>query len=478
MERPVPDKQAPVASAHHESRDEQKLISLSRSISKIDPDLFPEVIVVASAVNKHDKGNVAVHLASAIARMPGQSVFLIDADLASPSIHLRFDYHDLPGLSEYLEGECVLSSLILKPPVDRLQLLPAGHVKGSVSSLLSSEKMSRFIHELKTKCPGIVIIINTDLVKVSEEVPPFVKHADGVVLSIDESLLPRAMQNKPIVLPGKAKLLGSIRKHSLKQNEEISRVTASLKKIGKGNSQAISNPALAHDKKTSSTLITVSQPDSYEAEQFNKLTADMIKSDILTKHQVFMFTSPSSGEGKSYVSSNAAVSLARNTGKHVLIIDCDLRSPSIHTYFNLSNETGLSDFLAQDNVALADHIQATGIENLSILPAGPFKANALQLLSSDKMERLLAGLKKRFKDMIIILDAAPPSLMAEGCVVSKFADSIVLVASHKRTNVSDMKKLTQLLDQKKIYGVIYNNYSGSRTTYNIYKKYNSYKKAA
>lgn len=457
------------------SFDSDKLNSLSRSICAIHPDDFPGLIIVANAADTKEKGVVALHLAKSIAHMPGQSVFLIDADFSSPSVHAACAMPLSPGLGEYLSDENPLASLIRRTGLDGLQVLTAGKSIGRASSLLSSEKMNRFVGELKTKCPGLVLMINMDVAVLSDVAPQFVDQADGVVLALDEAFLPTPFQTRPIDVPKNARLLGVIRKQGERSSEDHDTQAFNPDDTAVSFVRPDSiNPAPVAD----SPLVTLNQPVSFETEQFNKLTANMIQSDILNRSRVFMFTSPSSGDGKSYVSCNAAVSLARNTGKQVLIVDCDLRAPSVHHFFNLANTSGLGAFLKGDIDTLSQCIQKTGVENLAVLTAGRACSHPLTRLSSDRMIRLIDGIKKRFKDMIIILDAAPPSLMAEGHVVSKLAETIILVASHHQTDKADMKQLAEMFDREKVYGVIYNHYTRKKSLFSIYKYYNRYKKAA
>lgn len=453
--------------------DAGKLNQLARSVCSIEPDEFPGVTIVANASDNSEKGVVAAHLAKTVAQMPGQSVLLIDADLSSPSIHRAFEMPLSPGLGEYLSNEFSLASLLRKSVHQGLQVLTAGHGIGRESSLLSSMRMTGFISELKNKCPGLVVIISMDVAALSVDAPPFADQADGVVLALDEAWMPPRFKKRPIDLPRNARLLGVIRKQEARPAH---------KKGGgfhpEDTALSFVRPELSQQSVATSPLVALSRPDSFETEQFNTLTATMIRSDAIHRYRVYMFTSPLSGDGKSYVTCNAAVSLARNTGKQVLILDCDLRSPSIHRNFELPNGPGLTTFLQGESGTLSECIQKTSVDNLFVLTAGPAVPQPLALLSSDRMIRLIEGIKKRFKDMIIVLDAAPPSLVAEGLAVSKMADAIVLVASHKKTPKDEMKKLADLFPKEKIQGIIYNHYEKKRRLFGSYLSKKKVKEAA
>jgi capsular exopolysaccharide synthesis family protein len=455
--------------------DRQKLEILSRTVCAIEPHRFPSVIVVANATHRKNKGIVATHLASAVSNMPGQSVLLVDADFASPTLHKVFGYPEVQGLSEYLTDKKKLSELVRDTPNGSLQVLTAGRQNRSVSELLCSRKMDRFIEVLKKRCHDLVLIITVDFETVSKSSPSFTRHVDGYISVVDESALPPGKSEASFAFPGKAKLLGSIRK-----KKTVHPVFSAL--------DALENDRTENTLKKESRILTskteeehpvlLEKPGSVETDRFDKLTADMIKADIFKGNPVMMFTSPTSGDGKSFVSANAAASIARNTNRQVLIIDCDLRGPSLHRYFKHDNRTGLSRYLGDDRVTFSDCVRHTEIPNLFIMTAGPSVPNPLQLLSSPKMARLIDGLKNAAKEMIIVLDAAPPTLMAEGSVITRFADSVTIVVSHQKTHRNDVRKLVDMFERGKVFGVIYNHFKERQNLASIYKKYGQKMKAA
>ncbi len=455
--------------------DRQKLEILTRTVCAIEPHRFPSVIVVANAAPRKNKGIVAAHLAMAVSGMPGQNVLLIDADFTSPTLHNAFGYPEIQGLSEYLADKKTLAELVRGTANDSLQLLPAGRQNRSAAELLCSKKMDRFVEVLKKRCQDLVLIINTDFETLSKTAPSFARHVDGFVSVIDESVITDLGGDSPYTFPGKAKLLGSIRKR--KTVHPVFSAVDAMEKDRTENSRSADRRVL-----TASTVeegpFLIKKPGSAESDRFDKLTADMIKAGVFKGNPVLMFTSPSSGDGKSFVTVNAAASIARNSGRQVLVIDCDLRAPSIHTYFKSDNLTGLSRYLGDDRFSFSDCVRQTEIDNLFLMAAGPSVPNPLQLLSSPKMARLVEGLKKASKEMIVILDAAPPTLMAEGSVISQFADTVTLVVSHQKTHRDDVRKLVDMFEQKKVFGVVYNHFKERQNLASIYKKYGQRLKAA
>lgn len=215
-------------------------------------------------------------------------------------------------------------------------------------------------------------------------------------------------------------------------------------------------------------LVTILQANSNEAEKFKMLTAnienyrfrDMAqggKTIFGTPPRVIMVTSSSPGEGKSFVAANLAISIARNTEKHVLLIDADLRSPSIHNYFGYKKVRGLSDYLCKKD-RLANLFLKPGVGNLSILAAGMQRANSYRQLSSSRMTGLLKTLHAKCPDLYIIIDTAPPRLVAESKVIAELVDGIALTINHNKTNQKEITDLLNMLGRKKIIGFIMNRY--------------------
>ncbi len=181
-----------------------------------------------------------------------------------------------------------------------------------------------------------------------------------------------------------------------------------------------------------------------------------------------MVTSAVPGEGKSFVAANLAVSVARHVNWNVLLIDCDLRRPSIHKQFGFKNVSGLSDYLA-DGTALAPLLLKTGIENLTILPAGKPTDNPSELLSSERMAALLEEVAARYQDRLIILDSPPPKLTAESGALARYVDGILVVVKYGSTPKDSVTELIGKLGKDKILGAVVNNFDAGAGRYQ--KKY-------
>jgi exopolysaccharide/PEP-CTERM locus tyrosine autokinase len=229
-----------------------------------------------------------------------------------------------------------------------------------------------------------------------------------------------------------------------------------------------SAPANYARREIGKDLVTLMNPQSFEAEQFKILRTNLLFTESSKMPRSVMVTSTMSGEGKSFVAVNLAVSVAKHVNWNVLLIDCDLRRPNIHKRFGLQNIAGLSDYLA-DGDDLEQLLLKTSIENLTILPAGKTPDNPSELLSSERMAALLKEVASRYKDRLIIIDSPPPTMTAESGALARYVDGILLVVKYGSTSRGSAKELIGKLGRKKIIGAVINNFDIGSSRYR--KKY-------
>lgn len=165
-------------------------------------------------------------------------------------------------------------------------------------------------------------------------------------------------------------------------------------------------------------------------------------------------TSCMPNEGKSITVANLAVVLTQ-AGKSVLLLDCDMRNPTVHKNFNLSNKVGLSSCISM-GTALSDAVQKTSIEGLYALTGGVIPPNPSELLGSEQMKNVLQRAKEQYD--YVLIDTPPVMPVTDALIVSRFVDGMILVIASAEVKVEmarDVKKQLQHAGAN-ILGVVLN----------------------
>jgi protein-tyrosine kinase len=239
--------------------------------------------------------------------------------------------------------------------------------------------------------------------------------------------------------------------------------------------EAVKNKVSRIYNRPDRSLVSLLAPRSFEAEQFKVLRTNILFPGTGKPPRVIMVTSAVPSEGKSFVASNLAASIAQNIDNHVLLMDCDLRLPTIHKVFGITQNRGLSEYLSED-MKLSSLFVKTGINKLSILPGGNPPANPAELISSDRMAMLINEVKNRYDDRYIILDSAPPLLASESNALVKYTDGILLVINYGSADRKVINELADMLGKDKILGIVFNRFDVRSSTYYGYGKYDKYNK--
>ncbi|MGC6769614.1 CpsD/CapB family tyrosine-protein kinase [Enterococcus sp. LJL51] len=203
------------------------------------------------------------------------------------------------------------------------------------------------------------------------------------------------------------------------------------------------------------SLITLADKASPVSEQYRTIRTNIQYSMIDHDLHTLVITSSGPGEGKSTTSANLAVVFA-DSGKKVLLVDADLRKPTVAKTFNLSNVNGLSSILGKRQVNIQEIIQRSGVDNLHILPSGPKPPNPSELLGSARMSRLIEELKHSYD--LIIFDMPPVVTVTDAQILSSKADGTIVVAREDVSNREALRKAKSLLNyvDANILGVVYN----------------------
>ncbi len=214
------------------------------------------------------------------------------------------------------------------------------------------------------------------------------------------------------------------------------------------------NPATSRNCHFNKELVAYFQPKSFAAEQFRKMAATVAFHYTENDDRCLLITSPIQGDGKSFFAANLAVSLAKSLEESVLLMDCDLRRPRLHTLFGLGNILGLSDHFVK-GIELSALIQETGLDHLSILTAGNEAFHSAELLSSKRMAEVLRTVKSLYEKSIILIDSPPPST-TESVAIARRVDKTIVVVKYDKTPKGLLEDLITTIGKEKIMGVAIN----------------------
>jgi succinoglycan biosynthesis transport protein ExoP len=219
-----------------------------------------------------------------------------------------------------------------------------------------------------------------------------------------------------------------------------------------------------------SPLITLNKPRMPVSEAFRSLRTNLQFSGIDAPLRTLLVTSPSPSDGKSSIAANLATVMAQSD-KDVVIVDGDMRRPTIHKVFKLSNRLGLSDYFLRAPDKMSGVVKKTPVNNLSIITSGSLPPNPSELLSSTKMRDVIALLAKHF-DMVI-LDSPPLLAVTDALVLTKNVDGVILVVDPKKTKRSAIKQAIEQLQRvnARLLGVVLNNIKIKRSSYYYNREY-------
>lgn len=189
-------------------------------------------------------------------------------------------------------------------------------------------------------------------------------------------------------------------------------------------------------------LVTFAEPKHVVSEQFRTVRTNIeFAGAALDQCQVIMFTSSAMSEGKSTVSANVAVTWAQ-AGKNVLLIDADLRRPTVHATFRTLNLDGVTTVLT-GKMRPDEVVEETFFNNLSIITSGPLPPNPSELLNSKRMSALLGWARKNYD--IVVLDAPPVLAVSDVQVLVPKTDGVVVVANMDKTLKGDLQRTVEVL---------------------------------
>ncbi|MGQ4242923.1 CpsD/CapB family tyrosine-protein kinase [Enterococcus casseliflavus] len=203
------------------------------------------------------------------------------------------------------------------------------------------------------------------------------------------------------------------------------------------------------------SLITLIDPSSPISEQYRTIRTNIQFASSADKQiKIIVVTSSGPGEGKSTTSANLAVVFAKS-GQRVLLVDADMRKPTVYKTFSLNNASGLSTVLSTSTSVL-EAAQKTVIDNLSVLTSGPKPPNPSELLGSARMNQVMEEAKNLYD--VVIFDMPPVVAVTDAQIMASKADGTILVVRENFARKESLTKARDLLNmvQARIIGVVYN----------------------
>ena len=210
-------------------------------------------------------------------------------------------------------------------------------------------------------------------------------------------------------------------------------------------------------------------PGSSIAESFRNLRSSLFLKFRSEPQKVIMITSAQPQDGKSFVSSNLAASIA-SVGHKTILLDCDLRRPTLHEKLKIVNSVGLSNYMV-NNVSVKEIIKKTEVDNLWFIPAGPILPNSSELIEAGVLDSLIEELKHQFD--YVIIDSTPAGLVADATLMIKYANYILLVCRNEYTRKDVFTDVLNLFRTNNIsdYDIVFNDLNLKKSRYGRYDNY-------
>jgi capsular exopolysaccharide synthesis family protein len=212
----------------------------------------------------------------------------------------------------------------------------------------------------------------------------------------------------------------------------------------------------AGDRLISSSLVSLLDPVSHVAESYRRLYNNVRFSNPDSEHNILVVTSATKGEGKSTCVSNLAIAIAES-GKSVLLIDCDYRRPRIHRVFGISKEPGSSNHLFEET-ALEDVITQSIVPGVDLLPAGTEPPSPGLAINSQKMQQLLEKVRQDYD--YVLIDTPPYGIITDAAPLMKMSDGVILVTRFNLTTTPELDQILENLNNinANIIGTVLNEY--------------------
>jgi len=319
---------------------------------------------------------------------------------------------------------------------------------------LSNEKLFLMVEE-KYNEANITEQSNTGYIEIIQAAPvpsspsspkPLINLALGIVVGLALGLV-IAFVKETIDL--RVQTPEDLKRHGFTPLTPIMDMDPEIQRLG---GQAIA----AKDKAVDAHLITLSFPFSSIAESYRQMRTNLQFAKVGNPVRTVLVTSPAPGEGKSTTACNLAIAFAQ-TGKKVLLVDADLRRPTLDTKFSVHKRPGLSELLT-GSIKLTAAVQPTKVENLHVMVSGEIPPNPAEVLGSETMRDFVDAASKMYE--VILFDSSPILAVTDAAVISTMVDGAVVVVASGKTRLQDLDQAAELLEGVggKVLGVVMNNF--------------------
>ena len=216
--------------------------------------------------------------------------------------------------------------------------------------------------------------------------------------------------------------------------------------------------------------LTVADADKTLGEAYKLLRTHILHRTKREGWNTLMFTGPLPNEGKTLTTINLGLAISQKVGQAVLLVDGDLRNPSIHRYLDLPPGPGLIDFLTSDYPIADCLVHPEGLANLVVLPAGNSTGESTELLNSLRMADLVRELKNFYPDRYVLFDL-PPLIYADALAFAPLMDAIILVVEAGRTPREEVVRTLEMLKGFPILGFVLNKMDSVSLSSDYYYNY-------
>lgn len=216
-------------------------------------------------------------------------------------------------------------------------------------------------------------------------------------------------------------------------------------------------------------LIVKNEPKSPVSEAYRSIRTNLQYANVDKNFKTVLMTSATAGEGKTTTLCNVAATMA-DAGNRILIVDCDFRKPRIHKFFDLSNQTGVTDILL-NNLDYSQYTQKIGSDNIWVITSGHIPKNPSEILLSTAMKKFVAKIKEDFD--YVFFDTPPVIPVTDAVIMSTYIDGVVLVCSSGTLNIDMAKKARGSLEKvgANILGAVLNKVPVNAKKYEYYYYY-------